>query len=156
MNCCLKSGIQKVVPNRRVHVQIVHGIVWLFSIFLPDHGEVGFKIVRCVRRYVEIVLPCRFRIILTFLVNWRTGSVCNGVLPSFTVFGQQVLLCSSKFQPQDCQSLLNFLLLDATGRCSWGIHPWLALETSKLRRMSLVQHSSCCRVSPKLSASPEF
>ena len=89
MNCCLKSGIHEHSPNSQIHIQIFHWIAWLFSIFLPDHGEVGFKIVRCVRRHVEIVVPCRFRIILTFLVNWRTGSVCNGVLPSFTVLGNK-------------------------------------------------------------------
>ena len=36
------------------------------------------------------------------------------------------------------------------------MHPWVALETSTLRRMSMVQYSSCCRVSPKLSASLDF
>ena len=30
------------------------------------------------------------------------------------------------------------------------MHLFVALETSTLRRMSLVQYSSCCRVSPKL------
>ena len=102
----------------------------------------------CVRRYLEAVVPCRFRILLTFLVNWRTGSVCNGVLPSFIVLGNRFLLYSTRFQPQDCRSLLNLLPLDATGlpaalpSTHQGMHPWLALETSTLRRMSLVQHSS--------------
>ena len=36
------------------------------------------------------------------------------------------------------------------------MHPSVALEKSTLRRMSFVQYSSCCRVSPKLSASPDF
>ena len=36
------------------------------------------------------------------------------------------------------------------------MHPGVALETSTLRRVCLVQHSSCYRASPKLSASLDF
>ena len=36
------------------------------------------------------------------------------------------------------------------------MHPSIALETSTLRRVSLAQYSSCCLLSPKLSASPDF
>ena len=53
-------------------------------IFL-DHGEDGFHITRCARRYLEVVVPCRFRILSTFLVNWRTDSVCKGLSHSFTI-----------------------------------------------------------------------
>ena len=129
---------------------------------LPCHGENGFQQVRCVRRYLEVMFPCRFCILLTFLVNRTTGSVCMGLLPSFTVFGQQIPLCSTKSQPQDCLSLLNLLLLDVTFLTAaftstrQGMHPSVALEKSTLRQMSLVQYSSCCRVSPTLSASPYF
>ena len=38
---------------------------------------------------MEKVVPCRFRVLLTFLVNWRTGSVCKRVLPSFIVLGNR-------------------------------------------------------------------
>ena len=88
--------------------------------------------------------------------------MCKGLHPSLTFFGQQVHLCSTRSQPQYCRSLLNLLLLDATvftaafPSTSQGMHPLVALEKSTLRRMSLVQYSSCCRVSPKLSASPDF
>ena len=50
-----------------------HQIARWFSIDFSVHGEHGFHTVRCVRRHVEIEVPRRFRILLTFLVNWRTG-----------------------------------------------------------------------------------
>ena len=94
------------------------------------------------------------------LKNWLR---VQGVAPKLYNFGQQILLCSTRSQPQDCQSLLNLLLLlDATGlpaafpSTRQGMHPSVALEKSTLRRMSLIQNSSCCRVSAKLSASPDF
>ena len=93
------------------------------------------------------------------LQNWL---LVQGVSPKLYCFGQQVLFCSTRFQLQDCRNLLTLLLLNATGlpaalpstRQGW--HLAVALETSMLRRMSLVQHSSCYRVSSKLSASPDF
>ena len=162
MNCCSKSGIHEHSPNSQIHIQIVHRIARLFSIDFPEHGEGGFHFMGCVRRHVEIVVPCRFCIFLTFPVNRRTGSVCKGVEPKLNYFGQQVLLCSTRSQPQDCRSLLNLLLLSATRfpaalpSTRQGTHPWVALETSTLHRMRLVQHSSCSRVSTMLSASPYF
>ena len=36
------------------------------------------------------------------------------------------------------------------------MHPSVALQKSTLRRMSLDRYSSCCRISPKLSTSPDF
>ena len=148
MNCCSKSGIHEHSPNSQIHIQIFHRTACLCSMDLPDHGGDGFHIMGCVWRYLEMMFPRRFRILLTFLINWRTGSLCDGFLPSFIVLGSQ--------------SLLNLLLLDATGlpaalpSTRLGMHPWVALETSALRRMSLVQHSSCLRVTPNLSASPDF
>ena len=61
-------------------------------------------------------------------------------------FGQRVLpllvtLCSTRSRPQDCRSLLNPLLLDATVCTAafplirQGMHPVVALEKSTLRRM---------------------
>ena len=91
MNCCLTSGIHKHSPNSHIHIQIFHRIAWRFTIDLPDHGEDGFHVVRCVLRHMEIVVSCRFRIFLTFLVNWRTGSVCKVFLPSFIVLGNKFL-----------------------------------------------------------------
>ena len=93
------------------------------------------------------------------LKNWLR---VQGVSPKLYCFGQQVLLKSTTFQPQDCLSLLNFLLLDATGLKAvlpltrQGVHPLVALETSTLRQMNVIQHSSCYRVSPKLQTSPDF
>ena len=72
--------------------QIFHGIAWLFSTDLPDHGEDCFHVVRCVRRYLEVVVPCRFRVLLTppgQLKNWLR---VQGVSPKLYCFGQQVLL----------------------------------------------------------------
>ena len=89
MNCCSKGGIHEHSPNRQIHIQIFHGIAWLFSIDLPDHGEDGFHAVRCVRRYLKVVVPCRFCILMTFPVNWRTGSVCKVFLPCFILFGNK-------------------------------------------------------------------
>ena len=73
-------------------------------------------------------------------VKWVALKLC--------FFGQQVLLCSTRFQPQDCRSLLNLVLLDATGlspafpstRQSMILY---SLLKSTLRRLSLVQYSSC-------------
>ena len=76
-------------PSSQIHIQIFHRTAWLFYIDLPNHGEDGFHAVRCVRRHVEIVVPHRFRILLTFLVNWRTCSVCQVFLPSFIVLGNR-------------------------------------------------------------------
>ena len=74
------------------------------------------------------------------LMNWlrvQWGS------PKLYYSGQQVLLCSTRSQPQDCWSLLNLLLLDATGLSAafpstcQGMHPFVALEKSTLRRVTL-------------------
>ena len=75
------------IPNSQIHIQIFHRIARLSSVDIPDHGEDGFRKMECVRRYLEVVVPCRFCMILTFLVNRRTGSVCKGLPPSFTVLG---------------------------------------------------------------------
>ena len=83
------------------------------------------------------------------LKNWLR---LQGVDPKLYYFGQQVLLCSTRSQPQDCWGLLNLLLLDATGlpaafpSTRQGMHPLVALEKSTLRRMSLIQYSSCCPI----------
>ena len=87
MNCCLKSGIHELSPNSQVHNQIFHRIAKLSSIDFPDQGEDGFRKLGCVRRCLEIMFPCRFCLLLAFLINWGTGSVCKGFLPSFTVLG---------------------------------------------------------------------
>ena len=88
------------------------------------------------------------------LKNWLH---VQRVSPKLYYFRQQVLLCSARSQPQDCRSLLNPLLLDATGlpaafpsTCQ-GMHPSDTLEKSTLRRMSLIRYPSCYRVSPKIS-----
>ena len=79
----------------------------------------------------------------------------QGVDPKLYYFGQQILLCSTKSQPQDCVCLLNLLflmrrgLLGAFPATRQGVHPSVALEKSTLRRMILVQYSSCCRVFPE-------
>ena len=49
----------------------------------------GFRNMGCVWRYLEMVVPRPFRIHLTFLVNCRTGSVCKGFLPIFTILGNK-------------------------------------------------------------------
>ena len=86
--------------------------------------------------------PCQLK-------NWLR---VQGVAPKLHCCGQQVSLCSTKSQPQDCRSLPNLLLLDATvftaafPSSRQGMHLLVALEKSTPRRMSLVQYSSCCRV----------
>ena len=152
MNCCSKSGIREHSPNTHIHFQIFQRIAKLFSVDFPDHGEDGFRLVRCVQRYLEVEVPCRFCILSTFPVNRRTDSVCNGLHPSFIILGNTFSFCSIKSQPQDCRNLLNSLLLGAMGLSAafpstrQNMHPLVALETSTLRRMILVQYSSCCRV----------
>ena len=93
-------------------------------------------------------LPCSFDI-PDELKNWLR---VQRVASRLHRFGQQIPLCSTRFQPRDCRSLLNLLLLlNATGFSAAfpltrrGMHPSVALEKSTLRRMSLVQYSSCCR-----------
>ena len=86
-NRCSKSGIHEHSPKSEIHIQIFHWIAKLSSINFPDHGEDGFHMMGCLRRYFKVVVPCRFCILLTFLVNWRTGSVCKGLHPSFIVLG---------------------------------------------------------------------
>ena len=78
---------------------------------LTDHGEDGFHVGRCVRRYVEMVTPRRFRILLPFPVNWRTDSVRKGVSPKLCDCGQWNLLQRITTQSQDCRMLLNFFFL---------------------------------------------
>ena len=122
LNCYSKSGLHKRSPNGQIHIQIFHKIARLFSIDFPDHGEDGFHVVRCVQRYLKVVVPCRFSILLTLHVNWRTDSACKGVAAKLYCFGQQVLLCCTKSQPPDCQSLLNLLLLlDASFSRTWDV-----------------------------------
>ena len=138
MNRCSKSGIHEHSPKSQIHIQIIHRIAKLSSIDFPDHGEDVFQKRRCARRYLEVVVPCRFCILLTCqLKNWLR---VQGVELKLYWFGQQVLLCSTK--SQDCRSLPNLLLLDATGFTAafpsthQGMHPLVALEKSTLRRMS--------------------
>ena len=66
---CLKSDIHEHSPNSQIHIQIFRTHRQWFSIDFLDHGEDGFHIVRCVRRYLEVVVPRRFRLLLTFPVN---------------------------------------------------------------------------------------
>ena len=53
-----------------------------------DHGEDGFHVLECVWRHLEMMFQYRFFVLLTFLLDWRTGSVCKGSLPIFTVLGK--------------------------------------------------------------------
>ena len=67
--------------------------------------------------------PCQLK-------NWLR---VQGVAPNLYCFGQQVPICSARSQPQDCRSLLNLILLDATGLAAafpstrQGVHPSVAL-----------------------------
>ena len=85
MNRCSMSGIHEYSPTSQIHVQIFRRIARLSSIDFPDHGEDGFHKMGCVWRHLEIMFPCRFCILLTFLLNWRTGFVCKG-LPRALLF----------------------------------------------------------------------
>ena len=70
----------------------------------------------CVRRYLKVVVPCRFCILFDFPCQLKNWLRVQGVVPKLYCFGQQVPLCSTRSQPQDCRSLLNLLLLlHATG-----------------------------------------
>ena len=83
----------------------------------------GSHVVRCFRRYVEIVVPCRFCILLTFLVNWRTGSLCKELLRSFTVLGNRFsfVVASSSRMIVGIFWIL-FFLMRRFHRC-FSIHP---------------------------------
>ena len=81
MNRCSKSGIHEHSPNSQMHIQIFHRIARLCSIDFPDNGEDGFQIVGCVRRYVEVVVPGRFCILLTFLCQLKNWLRVQGVAP---------------------------------------------------------------------------
>ena len=119
MNGCSKSGIHEHSPNSQIHIHIFHGIAKLSSTDFPDYGEDGFHVMGCVRRYLEVVIPRRFSILLTFLVNWRTGPCARGSLQALwlwaTGFPVLVSLCKTRSQLLDCRSLLNLFLLHATG-----------------------------------------
>ena len=96
---------------------------------------------------MEIVVPISLPYSFDFPGELKKWHRVQGGSPKLSCFGQQVPLCTIRFQPQDCPSLLSFLLLDATGppaglpSTRQGMHPRVALETSPLRRMSLVQLS---------------
>ena len=157
MNRCSKSEIAKFT------FQIFQRIASFSSIDFRDHGEAGFHLVGCVRRYVEIDSgPMSLLYLFDFPCQLKNWLRVQGVAPKLYCFGQQVPLCSIRSQPQDCRSLVNLLLLDATGfpaafpLTRQSMHPLVALEKSTLRRTSLGQCLSCCRVSPKLSASLDF
>ena len=76
-------------PHSQIHIQIFHRIARWFSVDFPDHGEDGFHTMRSIRRYVEVVVPFRFRTLSTLPVNWRTGSVCNGLHPNFIILANR-------------------------------------------------------------------
>ena len=90
MNRCSKHGIHEHSANSQIHVQLFHRIDRLSSIDFPDHGEDGLQkngmCVGDVWRWCFHVASVSF-----WLINWRTGSVCKGLLPSFTVLGNGFL-----------------------------------------------------------------
>ena len=152
----------KIIQNSQIHIQIFHKIARLSSIDFPDHEE-SFRKMGCAWRYLEAVSPRRFCILLTCQLN--TCLRVQGITPKVYCLGNgfpRTLFPSSstRSQPQDCRSLLNLLLLGATGFSAafplsrQSMHPSVALEKSTLRQVSWDQYSSCCRVSPKLLASP--
>ena len=57
--------------------------------------------------------PCRFCVFGSYL-NWKTGLV-QGVAPTTLLFWETSSLSNVKSQTQDCRSLLNLFLLNATG-----------------------------------------
>ena len=83
----LKEWYSWTFSKKQFHIQIFHRIAKLSSRDFPDHG--GDHIMGCVRRCLKVVVPCRFRVLLTFLVNWRTGSVCKGFSLSFMILGNK-------------------------------------------------------------------
>ena len=83
MNLCSKSGFINV-PN--FTFKSFTGSPWVLFKDL-NHGENRFHKMSCVRRYLEIVFSRRFCILLTFVVTWRTDSVCKGFHPNFTFLG---------------------------------------------------------------------
>ena len=130
---------------------------------LPDHGEDGFHAMRCVRRYVEIVVPMSLP--YSFWLSWSTEELApcaKGCSPSFIVLGNRFSFVVPSLSRRIVGVLWIFFFLTrrvlpaALPSTRQGMHPLTALETSTLRRMRLVQYSSCYRVSAKLSASPDF
>ena len=160
MNCFLKSEIHEHSTKSQISLQIVHGIVRLFSMDLHDHGEDGFYVGRYVRRSVEIVVLCRFRILLTFTVNRRTGSLCKRLLPSFIflVIKFFFVVPSSSFSIV-WVFWIFFFLMRRVSPLSFHQPAKICILESHLTRRPCVewawfQRSSCYRVSPKLSTSP--
>ena len=163
--CCLKSGIHEFmnIPQiAKFTFKSSTGRAWLFSIDLPDHGKEGFHVMRCVRRCMEMVVPCRFGILLTFLVNWRTGSVCKGVPPSFFVLGNKF----SFFVPGSSRRIvwvfwIFFFSMRRVSPLLFHQPAKVCILESHLRSRRcvgwvLIYYSSCYRFSPKLSASRDF
>ena len=161
MNRCSKSGIHEHSPNSQVHNQIFHRIDKWFSIDRPDHEEDVFHIVRCVRRYVEMLVPRRFRILLMFLVNWWTGSVCNGVHPSFTILGNRFFSVVPGLSLRIVGVFwMFFFSMRRVSRCiSINLPRYASFRRNwevDAASSEFGSHSSCCRVSPKLSTSQDF
>ena len=162
MNCFLKSEIHEYSTKSQISLQIVHGIVRLFSMDLHDHGEDGFYVGRYVRRSVEIVVLCHFRILLTFPVNRRTGSLCKRLLPSFFFLVNKFFFVvpSSSFSIVWVFWIL-FFLMRRVSPLSFHLPAKICILESHLTRRLCVewawfQRSSCYRVFPKLSTSPGF
>ena len=167
MNCCSKSGIREHSPNSQIHNQIFHRIASWFDIWSSWPWRRWLPCIAMCPAIFGGSGPMSLPYSFDFpgrLKNWLR---VQGVAPKLYCFGQRVSpflvsLCNTRSQPQDCRSLLNLLLLDATGLPAafpltrQDLHPLVALEKSTLRRMSLVQYSSCCRVSQKLLASPDY
>ena len=165
MNRCPKSGIHEHSANSQIHIQIFHRIAKFSSIDFPDHGEDGLRMMVCVWRYfgknvsTSLLYPFNFP---GQLKNWLR--VRSGLLPSFIILGNKFPFVmpdlSLRIVGVFWIFFFFFFLIRRVSRCftltRQGMHPLVAIETSTLRRMSLVQHSSCCRVSLKLSGSQDF
>ena len=108
MNCCVKSDIHEHSPNNHIHIRnIVQDRLCVFQIFFIMEKTDSMQCdVSDDDKVVPISLPQSF----DFPRQLKLTLCARRFLQ-----GQQVPLCNTKFQPQDCRSLLNFLLLDATG-----------------------------------------
>ena len=152
MNCCSKYGIHEHSPNNQIHIQIIHRIVKLFPIDLPDHGEDGFQKMRCVRWYLEVVVPCCFRILFTLMVIWRTSCVCKELHPNFIVLttGSPLFYLVSTAGLSETSE--SFFLMRRVSPLLFHQPAKVCILQSHLRnkstllRMCLIYHSSYCRV----------
>ena len=165
MNCCFESGIHEILPtlphSRPNPPQDRLMVVRRSS---PDHVVDGFRLRYCLWRYGREISQCRFCIVFDFFVTlkrWIQVFLLQVVFPQASLVWATSLLyqgsaeSESSISSKICSfSCVRFSCCSSSTR--QGMHPLISLEALKLRRMTLLQDTSCYQVAPKLHTSAVF